>query len=242
MTEFPTDLPGDFLAARSALHQLAFYVMAPARYAVEGRMGLTAIEGGFGTPLFGNGQRVRVKGVELIVEQGSAVTGSPLTTIAQAAKSAGIEYRVNWFDGFRDPPPAMDPTVELAVSPDTSLALGGWLAFSWELLERLRREADDSAAPSTVQLWPEHFDAAVEIGDVDRGKRAAFGASHGDAFSRYPYLYVSPWVKAGLDNRYWNAPFGSLLDHPTLSSAQDPLETSWAFFQRGLEVLAGGRR
>ena len=58
--------------------------------------------------------------------------------------------------------------------------------------------------PGWVQLWPEHFDVATELGSEERGERAAYGASPGDDEHPEPYLYVAPWT-ARPEGELWNA-------------------------------------
>ena len=60
--------PAGFEATRDRLHALAEEVIAPARQAVDGRIRLRALPGGFGTPRFGDSQQLRVEGARLIVE------------------------------------------------------------------------------------------------------------------------------------------------------------------------------
>src|SRR5215203_4246360 len=62
-------LSESFAATRSALHALAEQTIAPARKDVTGRIGLRALPGGFGTPVFGDRRRLRVDGVELVFEE-----------------------------------------------------------------------------------------------------------------------------------------------------------------------------
>jgi hypothetical protein len=50
----------EYLAARTALHDLAASVVSPARQAVNGKIGLRYTRGGFGTPFFGNDEQLRV--------------------------------------------------------------------------------------------------------------------------------------------------------------------------------------
>lgn len=64
MTALP-QTPDNLAANRIALHRLAAYVIAPARYRVTERFGLRATDAGFGTPDF-EGRRIRVEGGELI--------------------------------------------------------------------------------------------------------------------------------------------------------------------------------
>ena len=80
--------------------------------------------------------------------------------------------------------------------------LADWFGFGCSVLEELRAGAPDADA-TRCQLWPEHFDLAIELGDADSGARAAYGASPGDAGHPDPYLYVSPWSEPPADP-HWN--------------------------------------
>jgi hypothetical protein len=51
-------------------------------------------------------------------------------------------------------------------------------------------------------LWPEHFDLAVGVDEVN------YGVSPGDAGHPLPYAYVGPWEPR--EGPFWNAPFGAL--------------------------------
>ena len=94
------------------------------------------------------------------------------------------------------------------------------------MLEELRALAPASAAPSRVQIWPEHFDAALELGAEDAGVRAAYGCSPGDETHPEPYLYVTPWTLPP-GGELWNAtvftgaelPLAALLDADAQRSA-----------------------
>ncbi len=57
-------------------------------------------------------------------------------------------------------------------------------------------DATPTTAPSSRQLWPEHFDLAIDLGDEAAGTRANYGASPGDDTIAEPYLYVGPWDPA----------------------------------------------
>ena len=83
--------------------------------------------------------------------------------------------------------------------------LGDWYGFAYSVLEELRAGAGAGARrPARVQLWPEHFDAAVDLGAEAGGRRATFGASPGDGEHPEPYLYVAPWSPPD-DGELWNA-------------------------------------
>ena len=50
-------------------------------------------------------------------------------------------------------------------------------------------------------LWPEHFDIAIRVDDVN------YGVSPGDDYLNEPYAYVG--VDPVPDDEFWNAPFGA---------------------------------
>jgi hypothetical protein len=91
------------------------------------------------------------------------------------------------------------PNVDLAAAG----ALGEFYGFGCSVLEQLRADEPDSA-PSLVELWPEHFDIAVELGSEAGGERATYGASPGDDDHDEPYLYVSVWTPE-VSGELWNA-------------------------------------
>jgi hypothetical protein len=95
------------------------------------------------------------------------------------------------------------------------------------MLEQLRAEAAPDDTPSRVQLWPEHFDVAVDMGP--EGDRANFGGSPGDAAHPEPYLYVGPWDTRPRPGDFWNEPFGASLSYSAIRRGADPLE----FLRRG---------
>ncbi len=72
------------------------------------------------------------------------------------------------------------------------------------MLEELLADADPSLSPTPVQLWPEHFDLSIELGDQEAGRRATYGASPGDEEHPEPYLYVATWNPPP-EGPLWNA-------------------------------------
>ena len=72
-------------------------------------------------------------------------------------------------------------------------------------------------------LWPEHFDVATTIGEIN------FGGSPGDEAHPLPYLYVGPWSLPDGDDPFWNEPFGA-------SAPADPsldVDMALGFFESG---------
>ena len=128
-----------------------------------------------------------------------------ISTLAAAAAHVGLATA-----GLDDTP--------LAVDQAASAFLGEFYGFAASVLEELRAGRGAAAEPSRVQLWPEHFDLAVELGSEAGGTRAAYGCSPGDDEHPEPYLYVAPW-QAPPPGPLWQAtafngaelPYSSLL-------------------------------
>ena len=81
-----------------------------------------------------------------------------------------------------------------------------------------------------VRIWPEHFDAAIDMGDGDAGRRATYGGSPGDRHHAEPYLYASPW--AGRIDPFFDDPTfkGVSLTYAELLAApirRDAARSSW---------------
>ncbi len=191
-------VPG-YDATRRALHSVAEHVLAAALHRATGRIGLRPTLGGFGTPWFG-GRRLRVEGVDLVVEDGETARRAPLTTVGAAAAFAGIEPGAP--ADVYPPATALAPDAPLAIDPASAAVVHGWFRVVGEALAAWRDEVADSE-PDEVQLWPEHFDVAMVAGEVN------YGGSPGDDEHAAPYAYVGPWRREGLVGEYWNEPFGA---------------------------------
>ncbi len=234
------DLPEGLVAQRDALHRLATYVIGPARYQQTERFGLRATEGGFGTPEFGEPpMRVRVTKNELVVEQDGNVRTAPITSLQAAAEFIGSTVDLETAAEHDSPPPG-DLGTDLGVTEAVVDTLAAWWALGTDALEQVRAD-DASVDASIVQLWPGHFDTAIEVGDENR--RASYGASPGDGTSDEPYLYVSVWWPDRLamdENSYWNADgfVGSRLTYSQLSQTDDPRQAAADFFRQGRDLLA----
>jgi len=220
-------LPPTFAATRAALHRVAELIVAPARVAATGNeIALEVTGGGFGTPRFPDGGRVRVDGDALAVEDvAGAERRAQLTTLPEAATLAGLPA-----DGLDDAP--------LGVDAQAARTLAEFYAFSDDVLRTLLAEAPDGADPSEIHLWPEHFDIAFEQGSEAEGRRAGYGASPGDEQHPEPYLYVGPWTAPPAAPE-WNAVgfTGAELGYAALLAAADPRATALEFFRRRRDAL-----
>jgi hypothetical protein len=220
-------LPAPFLSTRDALHRLACFVVAPARKAQTGRIGLLPDGVGFGTPVLPDGRQVAVHGDRLRVEPGG---DEPITTLRAAAGFVGVPVSPD--PGVGDDLPPFEPDSALGVDAESSVALGEWYRFGLDVLSRTEGDVTE------VQLWPEHFDLAVVM-SFPGGRKANVGFSPGDADEPEPYVYVGPHDRSGLDDPFWNAAFGALLRHADLLAAADPAATAASFLERARRLLEG---
>ena len=212
--------PEGWQTTRAALHELAEHVMGPARYAVDQRIRLRWLPGGFGTPRFGADDRqIRVDGADLVYERGGDTRRAPITSCADAAALVGLDAEVSGH--------ALD------VDPAASAWLSDFYAFVLAVLEDLREEVD---AEEPV-IWPEHFDYAITAGDEDAGTRANYGGSPGDEHHDEPYLYVGPWKEQ--EGELWNATGfpGAELGLTELLAAEDQRAHALDFFRTRMRAL-----
>ena len=216
-------LPATFAATRDSLHAVAEHLLAPARHAANGKIGLRFTWRGFGTPFLGDDRQVRIED-GVLVDRDRA---HRLTTLRAAGEFLGIAPGAP--AGVYTPSTPLDLDASLAVDAASARALGDWFGHGASVLEQLRADGPEDDAPGRVQIWPEHFDIAVDLGPD--GARANFGASPGDAGHPEPYLYVGPFEPREGD--FWNEPFGASLSYAELLAGADPL----AFLERGKELL-----
>jgi hypothetical protein len=78
-------------------------------------------------------------------------------------------------------------------------------------------------------LWPEHFDVATTVDEVN------FGVSPGDGHCDRPYAYVGP--HHAVTGGFWNAPFGASRRVADLGGAA----AITAFFREGAALAASAR-
>ena len=126
----------------------------------------------------------------------------------------------------------------LDIDPVAARFLADWFCFATLVIARQQVEAEAELEPGLVQLWPEHFDVATELGSEEAGVRAACGGSPGDGDHPEPYLYVAPWT-ARPDGALWNATAfsGAVLSYAALRAAADPVATAADFFDTRVLAL-----
>ncbi len=228
--------PSSYVAEREDAHRLAYAVVAEARRVVTNRFGLRWTPGGFGTPVFGDDRQVRVDGVEIVVQAGATIRSEPITTLAAAGRFVGVKPATEAAEG--DSPALGDTDRTLSIGASTMRLLDSWFGLAWAVLEDIRTDPTASDAGKT-QLWPGHFDPAVEIGDADRGQRATFGASPGDDSHDHPYLFVGPWGEIDTTDDFWNADSftGAMLPFVELAAANDQHACALEFYRAALARL-----
>ena len=217
-------LPAGFADTLAAMHALGEHLLAPARHAANGKIGLRFTFRGFGTPFFSDDRQLRI-------EDGVLVDGDRRhepKTVGDAAAFVGIKPGAP--EGVYTPATPCAPDEPLVIDTVAARALGDWYGFCASLLGQLRADASTDDAPARVQIWPEHFDIAVDLGPD--GERANYGGSPGDAAHAEPYLYVGPFETR--KGAFWNEPFGASLSYSDLVGGADPLE----FFGEGRRLLA----
>lgn len=229
-------VPAGYANGRNDFHRVAFGVVSNARKAANGKFELRYTYNGFGTPFFGDDEQVRVKGPELVVQRGDHVVSERLTTLARAAEVAGTVANADQAE--HDTIELGDVNRPLDIRGEVGDFLGDWYGFVTSVLEELRLGRGDGDDLGRIQIWPGHFDPAVELGDADGGQRATYGGSPGDGGHAEPYLYVGPWGAVDDGDPYWNADgyTGASLDYGDLLAATDPRELALEFFRTGYRL------
>jgi hypothetical protein len=234
-------LPDSLAETRTALHRLATYVIAPARHQASGKFGLRWTLGGFGTPFFGDDRQIRVDGRYLVSQSGQTVRSEPITTLSAAAQLLGTEIDAS-VAAEDDSPDLGDIDAHLGIDERAATYLGDWYGMAFAALELVRADRD-SVDASRPQLWPGHFDPAIEVGDEDH--RASYGASPGDATIDEPYLYVSVWwpdkVGVSADDPFWDAGSftGRVLRVSEFPTDVDVVDIAAGFWRETRDKLTG---
>ena len=168
-------LPPTFAATRDGLHRLACYVMAPARMARTGRIGLRPR-----ATASARRRSTTARASSCAARSSSSAPGPRRSRhCATAPPSSGIELSAD--PGVGDDLPPFEPDADLAVDAAASRRP--------RRVVRVRRRR--TGAPpcrrrggrARPELWPEHFDLAVVV-TMPGGAGVNVGFSPGDAYSR----------------------------------------------------------
>jgi hypothetical protein len=201
----------ELAVTRRSLHGVAELVLAGPQYRATGRLRLRVVAGGFATTL---APGLTVDGERVVSDAGAAIAISGRTPRALGAE-LGVE--AGRPEGVYGGGSGVDPDEVLAVDPAQAGVITAALA--------LGRDALAAFAPGeSPVLWPEHFDVAVRVHEVN------FGVSPGDGFLAEPYAYVGVSA-APAGDAFWNAPFGAAVPLRELTGV--PAVTG--FFAEGRE-------
>ncbi len=157
---------------------------------------------------------MRVSGSNLVVESDAPGAASARSmgihgsSLAQLAAFAGVDLSEPLNVGH-DTPSMGDADAPLDLGVEGTGGVIGWFGLLAGILDLALTELPAADAPTLARLWPEHFDAAIEV-QATADQRVNLGGSPGDGFNDEPYLYVGPWTadRPG-DAEFWNAPFGA---------------------------------
>jgi hypothetical protein len=212
---------------RRSLHHVAEHVLSAARKRATGQqISLLPGPGGVRTPPLPDGRVLAVIDGDIAVIDDGDVRRAPLATVREAAEFVGTEPGFPWTKH----PPGTEflPDEPLRIDPAAARVLADWFAPGNATLRALAAELSPGAEP-TPQIFPEHFDLAITLAEVN------YGSSPGDDAISMPYLYVGPFggPPAG-DEDFWNAPFGA---YTTLGDIATPADAR-AFFLEGQRRLA----
>lgn len=198
---------------RRSLHGLAEVVLAGPRYAAGGSMRLRADQQGIRT---WDDPPVRLSRGTLVRDQARIELDG--LTFAEAAAAVGLTAQTLdhvYHDGSH-------------VTPDERIALDSAEVDVLEHALDVGNGALRTFAPEVEPvLWPEHFDIAITVGDVN------YGVSPGDDHHELPYAYVGP--HQARSGPFWNAAFGAARPMGDLASVDAVVE----FFRDGAREAAG---
>jgi hypothetical protein len=199
----------DLATTRRFLHGVAELLLAGPQHRAAGRIELRVAEGGFATVVAPD---LRVEGAELVTNSVRVpLAGRTYLDVAAAAGFTAGEPEGVYSGG---PGVRLDETITLDAAALQTL-LRGFAAG-----DRALREFAPDAVPV---LWPEHFDVAITLDEVN------YGVSPGDGYLGEPYAYVGPFEPR--EGEFWNAPFGAARPLGELDGAVTE------FFRTGREHL-----
>lgn len=172
---------------RRSLHGIAELVLAGPQYRAVGDIKLRVTGNGFGTV---DAPELRVDGDRLV--SGEARLPLDGGTYRELAAAAGVVAGAP--EGVYPTGAGVGPDDPITLDPEaTRLIIEGFVHGD----AALRRFAPQEEPV----LWPEHFDVAITVDEVN------YGVSPGDSYLPEPYAYVGPHRPR--QGSFWNAPFGA---------------------------------
>jgi hypothetical protein len=201
----------DALAAtRRSLHAVAEQLLAGPQHRRTGSIRLRVEDDGFTTgALPGDPSRLAVRATTLVADRGAGQLVVPLTgSIADIGAAIGVTAGPPV--GVYDDGSGTDPTYVVTVDEASAREL--LQTFRWgDAALRELAAAHAAGAPQEPVLWPEHFDVAISLDEIN------YGVSPGDRHIDEPYAYVGPWEQRR--GPFWNQPFGAARPVRELGSA-----------------------
>lgn len=197
---------------RRFLHGTAELLLAGPQHRRTGRIDLRVVAGGFATAA---DPALRVEGAELLTSSGRfPLNGRSYGEVAAAAGLDAGEPAGVYGGG-----PGVRLDEVLTLDAEAVKVLMGAFAEGDTAL----REFAPGQPPI---LWPEHFDVAITLDEVN------YGVSPGDRHIAVPYAYVGPFEPRQGD--FWNAAFGAARTLAELGDAAAVVR----FFRAGRDLAA----
>jgi hypothetical protein len=195
------------IETRRAWHGVAELVLAGPQYRRSGTIRLRVVPGGFATI---TEPQLRVDLDHLMVDDARLPMSGQ--TYGRLGELAGVEAGApaGLYGGGSGARPDEVVTVAAPVA-----------AYLAECFVRGDAALRAFAPGRQPVLWPEHFDVAITVDEVN------YGVSAGDDYLAEPYAYVGPWEPVA--DPFFNAPFGAALPMTEFADPEAVLE----FFARG---------
>ena len=207
-------MPDDpYVVTRTQLRGIAESLIAGPQYRAAGTIRLAVRPAGF----IGTAIPVEVQGADFVWPEGRARLAG---TVGALAEAAGLS--------FGPPTGVYDVTDPLPADAELDIDAASARAIFHSLYAGAQALLTFEAHQHPV-LWPEHFDVAITVAEVN------YGVSPGDSFHEGPYAYVGPWTAQ--TGEFWNAPFGALRTLDPAIAETELVAQIAAFFDEGRRRL-----
>jgi len=206
-------MSASYASTRHNLHGLAELVLAGPRYRAGGSMRLRAGADGIRT---WDDPPVRLSRGALVADE----TRIRLHGLTFGDAAAAIGLSAEPLDDVYHDGPHVRPDEVITLDPAEVDVVEEALARGDSALRTFAPELEPI-------LWPEHFDIAISLEDVN------YGVSPGDGYHQRSYAYVGP--HEARRGTFWNAPFGAVRP---MSGFAD-VDALVQFFRQGARESAG---
>ena len=204
-----------YTQTRWCLHGLAELVLAGPRFRQTGDLRLRVRAEGIGT---WDAPVLSLAGGELVTPDSRI--GVDGLTISEVAGKVGLV--ASPLDDVYTDGPHVAPSETVRLDPESVRVMEEAFTLGDQALHEFQPGAERI-------LWPEHFDVATTVDEVN------FGVSPGDGHCDRPYAYVGPHHAVTGD--FWNAPFGA----SRLVADLGDVAGITAFFREGAALAAPAR-